>query len=294
MKKTHFKTKFLLIVGIFSIFISCKSDKKDATAETPLADVTPSISIKKSWNMAITSASDLPPNGEGSLVQRRMSKGWYGGKGKVGFGWHFFEDGTLVELSGQDYQIGKWTSTDDNKTIEIQLNEDTKKDNITVDYLSSDSTNIKVGMGKQGNRVGLKSDGATYTSPTDNPYHPINNTWRIKPTAAESEAQIKDRVKNHLQHMVKILEAGTKHQMKVMSFRSSPSMLHQYNGGVGLETANKISEGWTNCFFDKKDAKKAYDMMDKCMKVNGAAKTDAKNNWAQNNLIIFKFLYDTL
>jgi hypothetical protein len=293
MKITLKFNSFLFFASAILLFFSCKSDKKEVAAENIIVNTAPSISIKKSWNMAVTSASDLPPNGEGSPIQKRMTKGWYGGKGKVGFAWHFFEDGTLVELGGSNYNLGQWTSIDDNKTIEIQLNNDKIKDSFTVDYLSSDSVNLKVGAGKQGNRVGLKTDGTNYGKIEENPYHPSNNTWRIKPAAAESDAQIKDRVKNHLTHMIKILEAGTKHQMKVMSFRSSPSMFHQYNGGVGLEPAPKVPEDWIECFFDKKDAKKAYDMMEKSMKTNGSAKTDAKNNWAQNNLIIFKFLHDS-
>jgi hypothetical protein len=293
MNNTQKLLKFSFFICSIFIFFSCKNDKKEGSTDVPIVNTAPSITIKKGWNMAITSASDLPPNGEGSLIQKRMTTGWYGGKGKVGFGWHFFGDGTLVELAGQEYRLGKWSSTDDNKTIEIQLDGDKNKDNFVVDYLSSDSVNIKIGTGKQANRVGFKNDGAQFEKPEDNPYHPSNNTWRIKPSTAESDAQIKERVKNHLTHLIKILEAGTKHQMKVMSFRSSPSMFHQYNGGVGLETASKVQEGWTNCFFDKKDAKKAYDMMEKSMKVNGSAKTDAKNNWAQNNLIIFKFLHES-
>jgi hypothetical protein len=293
MKFTLTTHRILFFAMAFFFLFSCKNDKKEATTESPIINTAPSITIKKGWNMAITSASDLPPNGEGSPIQRRMSTGWYGTKGKVGFGWHFFEDGSLVELAGQSYRLGKWSSTDDNKTIEIQLDGDKNKDSFMVDYLSTDSTNIKIGTGKQGNRVGLKNDGARFEKPEDNPYHPSNNTWRTKPAAAETDDQIKVRVKNHLSHLIKILEAGTKHQMKVMSFRSSPSMFHQYNGGVGLETATKVPEGWIDCFYDKKDAKKAYNMMEQSMKVNGSAKTDAKNNWAQNNLIIFKFLHDS-
>ncbi|MFN4257100.1 MAG: hypothetical protein ACK4Q5_19030 [Saprospiraceae bacterium] len=284
MKKTALRALFL--AATLSVFFACKNEQP---AQPAAKDEAPSIGLEKSWLMDVASTKNLPAMGKGSPAQQRMNEGFYTEKARTGFSWHLFPGGTAAELRNQKYQTGTWASTDGNKTFTLTF-ADGKPETVTVKHLGADSMLVSVGEGKIASEIAFKSDGARYDAPEQNPYHPSNNLWRIKPAAAETDAQLRARLRNHLHHMGLILEAGIKHKMKVVSFRGSPSCLHQYNSAIGMETESQIPQAWYDCFYDKNDAKKAYKMLEQEMRSNGKPPTDAKKPWVENNLIIFQHL----
>jgi hypothetical protein len=286
-----FKTQTIFCLFVSALFCACKNEKPVAVPEKSVE--APSIGLEKSWNMSIASASNLPENG-GTATERRMYEGFYKEKSRLGFSWHFFPDGTLVEVSAQKYAEGKWSSNDGNKTLDITVPSAAKAEKIAVTYMGTDSLAIQIGTGKNVHTFGFQNNGAKYDVPTQNPFHPINNQWRIKPTASETDEQLKARIKNNIEHFALILESTIKHNLKTASFRQSPTCYHQYNGGVGLEAKKDLSAAWLDCFFDKNDAERAYKLAEKGMKAEGKAATNIKNNWVQNNLAVFRHLQQNL
>lgn len=275
----------LLCAATSAAFLACKND---APTAAPTNDA-PTISLEKSWAMDMASAKNLPPKGSGSPLQLRIAEGIYGENARAGYALHLFAGGLATEVRGQKYQEGTWASADGNKTLTLTF-PGSKPDEAVVKHLGADSLSLGVGAGKSAGDLAFKSDGARYDAPEQNAFHPSNNRWRLKPSAPETDEQLRARLKNHLHHMGLILEAGLRHQLKTVSFRASPSCLHQYNSAVGMEKEANLTAEWFACFYDKNDAKKAYKMLEEEMRTNGKPATDAKKSWVENNLVIFQHL----
>ncbi len=280
--------KICLFAVACIFFFSCKNEKTAPEKSLPAT----ALSIEKTWSMFVGDTKNLPPKNECSPLQARMTEGWYGVKGRIGFSWSFFGDGTLTEFSGQNYRQGQWKYADETKKSIVLTFPNIKDEVLSIPHLDSDSLAIGVGADKKLKVYGFKTDGATYEKSEQNPYHPSNNLWRTKPATAETDAQIHARMKNHLHHLCLILEAALSHNLKVVSFRASPSNVHQYNGGVGLEPDANLSEAWLDCFFNKSDALKASRMLEDSMTKNKSIKLNAEDVWVKKNLAVLRNLWE--
>lgn len=271
----------LLFAAICLLAVACKNEK---SAEKPS---TTTLSIEKNWSMSNHDTKNLPATGTAENLQKRMTEGWFGEKGRIGFSWSFFADGKFTEVAGQVYRLGNWSKSADGKEISIAIG-NTTPEKFSVKYLDSDSMAIEVPH-KNGTKIyGFKSDGANYEQPEQNPFHPKNNVWRNPPEASETDEQLRARLKNHLHHLTLILEGAISHDLKVVSFRASPSPLNQFNGGVGILKDSDLPEAWINCFFNRADALKASRLLEKAMSTSENVKLDPKDFWVKKNLAVLK------
>ncbi|MBG9378596.1 hypothetical protein I5907_20355 [Panacibacter sp. DH6] len=109
----------------------------------------------------------------------------------------------------------------------------------------------------------LDLDRDKYNDIKDDPYSIENNKWRIQPSAAESDAQIKDRVLNHL-HFWKLLFAdGQQFERPFISYNWFDSPLVVASNGVQLDFLYKHDKEWAQNFYDTAQAQRGYEMMDK-------------------------------
>ncbi len=261
--------------------------------ETPVAqkDEVPSIALEKSWFMNVDDTKNLPPRGKGTAAETRISEGFFDATGKAlsrfGFSWHFFADGTLAELRGQKFLAGKWAKGGTPEAIQL-IFPFAGDETVLQKSLRVDSMLLEVGTGKTAASLSFSTDNARYARPDDHPFHPLNNLWRTKPAAAETDAQLVARLQNHVHHLALILDATVKNHLKTAYLRASPSCLSLSNGAVGLEPSSNWPSDWVDCFFNMDDAKKAATLLEKSMHANGRAATDAKKQWIENDLIILQ------
>ena len=172
---------------------------------------------------------------------------------------NFFPDKVYSDVSGYNLDTGKWVLEDnkllkfgENKLIIDKTEEKKKKRYLTGTIVLPDTDmKLKIEFVKVGDKLpDYKKD----------PYYPENNKWRIKPIHPETDNEIIDRLLNYIKHFAYIFKAGDIRKNKNVSWHHSSGVIRVYGNGVGTIDFDKINKNWINCFYDEKEAYKAYEI----------------------------------
>ena len=101
----------------------------------------------------------------------------------------------------------------------------------------------------------------------NDPYYPANNLWRIKPGRKETETEIRQRVKDCIRFYALYYRDHIKRKKKVIEFLGLPEIFRWYNGGIGLPMKGDISDTWVECFYNRSQAEKGYDILKNLIEV---------------------------
>ncbi|OQP67719.1 hypothetical protein [Niastella populi] len=93
-----------------------------------------------------------------------------------------------------------------------------------------------------------------------NLFDPGLNKWRQKPTQAEDDAAIKNRLKESIYYYAGYFANVKGNKIPVFNPEKMLCPIKFYKGGIGRKRF-KENDNWTAVFFDNKDAKKAHDML---------------------------------
>ncbi|MBO9566127.1 MAG: hypothetical protein J7621_25360 [Niastella sp.] len=159
-------------------------------------------------------------------------------------------------LQGFDY--GDWEvdgdyiilKSADKKRRRIQL-QGAGKNEITVDILPDNAFQSAYRFEGNSNKL----------DEADNPFSLANNKWRIKATHKESDAEITNRLKNHLLYWEKYFAWGISTDKKSLDVRSLPGPLKMYGNGFELVPLEDWAPEWESLFYDKEDTRIAWNKL---------------------------------
>jgi hypothetical protein len=123
-------------------------------------------------------------------------------------------------------------------------------------------------------------------------FDPSLNKWRNKPAQAEDDAAIKSRLKQVLYYYSAYFANISGNRIPVFNTEKILCPIKFYSGGIGIKKF-KTDDGWTNVFFDKKDAKKAHEMLDNAF-TNIQGYPDKGGDYVSEYVIALKLVADLL
>lgn len=278
---SFFKILLMILMVVLEKCRLIKRDVRPAPSKTvnPVEERREKGDFTGSWRLEETIAFGKDKKGKDSAsVTSHKEKGV--------FILSFFADSTYTQIGVDNYVSGKFSSAD--STVRL-----TNTSGSTV-YRISFST---AGLSRTLSLMSL-TDGQTkvlgeyaypLTTPTEDPFHERYNLWRIKPKAAEQDAQIRKRLENYLLHCSKIMKSSLTRHQAVVSWEFSPGIVRILNGGIGVVQPQGMPDTWIDCFYSRKDAQKARDMFETALL---AFKTDPsiKGNWVEVDLQILQKL----
>lgn len=188
---------------------------------------------------------------------------WENGDGERLFpSFSLFADSTVVENPRGELKIGTWR-----RELKDKIN------SIVITYGNNDKrifrirelslTRLKVSWrdGEDSFWIRFRADGLSHQDEHNDPYHPINNSWRLKPLKKEIPAAIHKRVKDCVKFYALYYRDQIKRRKKVIEFLGLPEIFRWYNGGIGLPMKADMSESWIDCFYNREQAEKGYDIL---------------------------------
>ena len=95
------------------------------------------------------------------------------------------------------------------------------------------------------------------------PWSPALNKWRLRPMAAETEAEIKTRVRNHLHFMYSFFSFAIRGERYWVSQDWFFSVIKPGNNGMALLSVKNIPGEWYQCFYDSSQAMEGYGLLRK-------------------------------
>jgi hypothetical protein len=128
----------------------------------------------------------------------------------------------------------------------------------------------------------------------DDPYHPINNTWRLKPAQEETTAQLHQRIGNYLKHVAQILTAAKEREQHQVSFEFSVGMLKLFQTGIGAYKLESLPAYWNDGYFNEDQALKAYQIYNKYLEQIPLTKEPAAKWMEYDRELILKASEDAL
>lgn len=282
---------FVLILVMQHRGIIYRTDKTTAAQKEvrKLAESTlpRSANLLGSWRMYGVNEGDatmLEPDGS-TLENTPMSK-------KELF-ISFFPDGSFTEIRDNNiYSTGKWSYDSTSRSVFLTSQRVTQEIGISFNIAENGLRVMHFEFDPQENML-LMEYGAPIDNYREDPFFAQNNTWRIKPAKAESDRQLRERLRNYLMHNSYLLKAAKTREHTRVSWEFSEGILRIYNPGIGIVKPGQVPAAWINAFHSEEDARKAYRIFEAYLaksKVSGSG----KGNWVQQNYKILEALHQGL
>ena len=174
-----------------------------------------------------------------------------------------FKDSTVIENGRGNVLAGKWRIQEIAGTRLLQL---TFPGKIVHSYILQKLTNhqiqLTVATSKGFQRpLLLTSDGKVHQNNNNDPFYYPNIRWQLRPTAPESDSAIHQRAKDCIKFYALYFRDFIKRKQEKISFSGLPEIFTWYNQAIGLPDRDKLSASWINCFYNKAQAEKAYNLL---------------------------------
>lgn len=202
---------------------------------------------------------------------------------------NLFKDGSVLENPRHHIGIGTWQLVSQD-TLVLNLGKIQKK--YTIASVHSQSLRL-ITKGKSGDNLylSLGSDALVHSNMINDPFHPSNNQWRIRPTAPESDSAIKQRVKDCIRFYALFYRDNLKRPDKTsINFAGLPAIFNWYSGGIGIPPRQEVDSSWINCFYNKAQALRGYDMMERLI-VDYEYEWPKQTAWSSQTHFVLEQMY---
>ncbi|HMH21648.1 MAG TPA: hypothetical protein VK563_07725 [Puia sp.] len=142
--------------------------------------------------------------------------------------------------------------------------------------------------------IKLSADAAIHKRSAEDPYHPVNNDWRIKPKASETDEQLRLRLKQCVHFYALFFHDNNQRQLTEISFSGLPTCFVWYNGGIGMEARADLDKKWIDCFYSTFQALKAYEMLSSILRKHDLKWPEHPTSWVKQTAEVLDQLCDKL
>ena len=172
-----------------------------------------------------------------------------------------FKDSSVVLNPAGKTMFGRWQVDvrDGVKFLTISFTDKSKRTYVIAELLSN-LLILRV-PGLEDLLLNYSAPAVRHVNMYNDPFHPVNNQWRIKPAVKESDSAIFARIKNCLLFFAMYFRDHIKRKEETIAFEELPEIFTWYNKGIGLPDKENLSESWIECFYDKEQAMKGYSIL---------------------------------
>ncbi|HTE23992.1 hypothetical protein [Flavitalea sp.] len=208
---------------------------------------------------------------------------------------NLFPDSTALENPRSGLKLATWHRELSDKINTIVINYGEKQTRTyRIRELSLRNLTVSWKEGADSFWIRYRSDGMAHQDMRNDPYYPSNNRWRIKPDHKESETEIRNRVKDCVRFYALYYRDHIKRHKKVIEFLGLPEIFRWYNGGIGLPMKGEMSESWANCFYNRNQAERGYDILKNLIDVNEFDWPTGTPGWHYRTHSVLEQMYEKL
>ena len=201
-------------------------------------------------------------------------------------------DSTYIRNPRNLMEYGRWRFDDATKMIVLQERGGAKTEYKLGGLAVKELVVVKKGESNDA-KMRFVSSGKRNRNVSDDPYHISNNLWRVAPKKAESDAAVKQRLKEFIHFHILFYRDNLAKDEKAISFYGFPTVLKWYAGGIFIIKEKDVPNNWIQCFYNKSQAQKARAIMEE---VVGKKYKWPKGNisWVIKNLNVLEQMYQLL
>ena len=217
------------------------------------------------------------------------------GKGRRLYaGISLFKDSMAVVNPREEMKIGTWQLAPVGK--EYMLNIKTEKEILKYRISDLKSREMKLHWisGNDSLWMNLRTNGIVHIYPKNDPFHPSNLQWRIRPSTKEPDSMIRKRTEDCLKFYALLFRDAIKTQKTSITYGGLPSVFNWYNRGIGLDPVDEVSDAWISCFYDREDAMKSYKILQDLIVQNEFDWPRGVPSWVYSTHSVLEQMYHTL
>ncbi len=164
-------------------------------------------------------------------------------------------NGTYTRDFGS-FDYGTWTAKE-----KLLLLTNEKNETSAIHILSITGNEMKTDLGQ-----GVTADFESQPLPggsdaSDDPFSYVNNRWRIRATAKETDTQLRERLINHCAFWIAYFSWALNTKQETVDVRSTASPIKIYGNGFTLKSFADETDRWKSYFFDEADCMRANEIL---------------------------------
>lgn len=275
------KSTLLIIISIAIFFSNCvtpSSDKNEKIVETPTVVKRDSFQLLcQYWRLSDaehpTSKDISFTNDQGILIESGIV---------------FMTDSSFLENPAGEMSYGKFR-LNGNK-IEAKF-DNGRKAVYTINRLHKDQLLLNRLENKHTSELTYKSTDTRWPDANKNPFAKQNYQWSIKPKNAESDEQIKNRLKQFVEFYKYYFDGLVNGGATNIDFTGLPCCLNWYQGGITIQSENKLDKKWIDCFYSTEQAHKGRQMLEDAL-VKKYDWDTKETNWLKQTASVLQQIHD--
>ena len=283
------KKNYLLIIAVAIIFLTgCKSDNSDVKATSNVA-IKNAESLYGTWKL---NKIDTLFNSSKDELDAMTKK-----HAKHGLLMNFFPDNVLTKLEGQKYTSTTWNFNGLKSAVTLGEVVDGKETafNFGFDKISSfsDNKNQSILVENEKGIFRFRKVSDVLKDVKDDPFHPVNNQWRVVASKSETYKQMMERLLNYTEHNYALFKSSKERGKDKVVNANSIGIFVYYDGAIGLVDGGKVPSSWMANYYSPDEAMDAYAFMSDYFK-KGFIRKKNPDGFVAAGEVIFKELIEKM
>jgi hypothetical protein len=203
--------------------------------------------------------------------------------------YNFFKDGSVLENPRHHIRLGKWRIGGRDSLI-LDFTDSTRQWFLIT---AIDSKEIRLVTKNESGKalyLNLKGNGLVHQNMYNDPFHPVNNQWRLQPMDSEPDSLIRKRVVNCIKFFALYYRDNLLRNKSSIDFKGFPHIFNWYRGGLGIPDRDKVDKSWIKCFYDYDEAMKGYKFL-RALIVNYEYEWPEKTEWYLQTHSVLEQMY---
>ena len=204
-----------------------------------------------------------------------------------------FKDLTVTANARCHIQMGKWELNKELRELRLRFDDGAS----TIYHIHQAAVEhmemIRI-QGDDNALIQLSAQAIAHRRPEEDPFYPLNNWWRKRPTVPETAEQIRGRVQNYLHFFALFFLDNHLRQQTEISFIGLPCCFIWYNGGIGIQGESDLDERWARCFYSKAQALKGHALLVSLLKSHTLNWPEHPTSWISQTGDVLQQMADKL
>ncbi|MEP6927489.1 MAG: hypothetical protein ABI834_07625 [Ginsengibacter sp.] len=203
----------------------------------------------------------------------------------------FMTDSTFLENPKSNMHYGTFILK--GKVIIAQF-DGNKKAVYTIQNKQGDSMRVTRVEDNHPTTLYLKGSQIFWPEATLNPFNKNNSKWRVRPSKAESPAELNERLKNCVQFYEYFLHGYSESENDEIDFAGYPTCFKWYQGAIYVLSPKHLDKKWINCFYSEEQAMQARQMIENIVTTKKYNWDTTQKNWPQQTADVLKQIHDKM
>lgn len=202
----------------------------------------------------------------------------------------FINDTSLLENPAGDIKYAHFRRNGD--TVYAVYNKERKAKYI-ITALHKDKLLLDRFENKHNSKLTYKPTNTWWPDDSKNPFTRENYSWAQRPKSSETAQQINERVKKYVRFCGYYLNGFVNGDANQLDFAGLPNCLQWYQGGIMIESAEKLDKKWAGCFFSHDQALEGRQLLEDALMKKYDWDTTQKN-WLLQTSEVLKQIYQKM